>query len=166
MSKHNGILLTAAGVLLAAVTAVWAQPTINLFNGTELLNVTTSAGSGAQVTVQTINGIAATRVTATVGFGTLSLGSADEYAIFTGATATGTVNLPNPASNGERIVIANGNNAISGTITVAAPGGGTQTQTLGAGANFASTLAANSSIELIYVWTSTTNPTGTWYRVR
>jgi hypothetical protein len=162
------LLVIGVGAALAALASyALAQPTVNLFSGAEILNLTTGAGSGAQAGIQTINGVTATRVVATVGFGTLATTSNDEYIILTGATATGTVNLPNPASNGERIVVANGNNAISGTITAALTSSTTpQTQTLGPGGAFATTLAANSSIEYLYVWTSQANQTGTWYRVR
>ena len=166
MSKWNGVFGVGAA-LAALISIALAQPTVSLFSGAELVNVTTGAGSGAQATLAALNGITTARTVATVGFGTLATTSSDEYIVLTGVTATGTVNLPNPASNGERIVVANGNNAISGTITVALTSSTTpQTQTLGPGGAFATTLAANTSIEYIYVWTSTTNQTGTWYRVR
>jgi hypothetical protein len=163
MKRYKGIVLGAA--LAALGTLALAQPTTSIFNGGELSNLTSTGGSGIQAQLSTINGITTVRTLATVGFGTQTLTSADEYFVLTGVTATGTINLPNPASNGERIVVANGNNAISGTITVAVAGT-TQSQTLGPGGAYATTLAANASIEYLYAWTSQTNQTGIWYRVR
>jgi len=164
MKKLFAIL--AAGVAVA--TLALAQPlTTSLFSGNELLNITTTAGSGAQTTLSSLNGVTAATTNATVGFGTVNLSNTAEYYILTGTTATGTINVPNPASNGERIVIANGNNAISGTVTVGLVSSSSpQTQTQNAGANFSGTIAANSSIEFIYVWTTPPSQTGVWYRVR
>jgi hypothetical protein len=141
----------------------WAQPSQAPLSGNELVNIQTSGGSGLTVPISAVRGsLAARTVSATTG--TQATTIADQAVILTGAVTALTVTLPNPASNGEELQVANSTAAGFTTALTVTTAAGSQTQALNTTYN-GQTLAAGASIVFVYVWTATSG-NGTWYRVQ
>jgi hypothetical protein len=106
--------------------------------------------------------LAVRTVSATTG--TQATTIADQTVILTGAVTALTVSLPNPASNGEELQVANSTAAAFTTAVTVATAAGSQTQTLNTTYN-GQTLAAGASVVFLYVWTAPSG-NGTWYRTQ
>lgn len=152
------LLVTVAGVALAAALA-WAQPLVpNSWTGNEIFEVQLGGPGGTAAFIQMAQVRNATAaVIAGITTGTFNSTNLMNRIIF-GAALTGAVTLntpPNPF-DGEMMEVVNGTGvAFTFTITVTASSG----QTVNSGA--LATLAPNSSGEFQYVLATTT-----WYRIR
>jgi hypothetical protein len=153
-------LLLAASALAVVVSLAWAQVFTGALTGSELVNITLTNGSGAQIPLGQLTGVAGIGTTA-VATGTITATNAVSTLVQTAAlTGALTINTPLAPSNGQIFTYSNGTgSALTQTATFTANPAASPAQTVQSGA--VATLAAASSAEWQY-----NTATTTWYRIR
>ena len=153
--------LLLAGTILGFVAGLaWAQVFTGALTGTELVNITLTNGSGAQVPLAQLTGVAGIGTTA-VATGTITATNAASTLVQTAALSGAlTINTPLSPSNGQIFTYSNGTgSALTQTATLTANPAASPAQTVQSGA--VATLAAAASAEWQYNAATTT-----WYRLR
>jgi len=155
------LLLGVGAACVALATFLWAQPVAqNQVSGNECWNAGQGPGGPSQfLCINTVrNGTALTTVSGSGAFVTTATQTAGTL-MWTGAAPTSwTVNLPNPAFDGE--VVRLGTATTLTTMVTVQTAAGTQAQTMSA-AYAAQTLTASTSVAWQY-----NNAGSVWYRIQ
>jgi len=166
MSKLLRVGAHTLGLLAPIAGYAQSVPTPANYTGTELLRLTTNAGSAGQVTMNHVRNTMGYLLVATGGSITSNPTWYQSNVVATGAITTWAVNLPNPAPGGMMLRVTNSTAAAFTTNTTVATKAGSQTQTL-AVAYASQTLAANGGNAIWqFACTNANCTTGTWYRIQ